>query len=75
MKNKYKTLYTKNIIVTLGHENVLTNTLETNRNWNLIKYLIKKQFWKNFVGGGYDTYYFSKDYKLFMGIDILYSIL
>ncbi len=30
LKNKYKTLYTKNIIVTLGYENVLTNTLETN---------------------------------------------
>ena len=31
-KNKYKTLYTKNIKVTLGYENILTNTLETNRN-------------------------------------------
>jgi len=28
LKNKYKTLYTKNIIVTLGYKNVLTNTLE-----------------------------------------------
>lgn len=30
LKNKYKTLYTKNIKVTLGYENILTNTLETN---------------------------------------------
>ena len=28
LKNKYKTLYTKNIIVTLGNKNFLTNTLE-----------------------------------------------
>ena len=34
MKNKYKTLYTKNIKVTLGYENILTNTLETKNYYN-----------------------------------------
>ena len=30
-KNKYKSLYITNIKVTLGYENILTNTLETNK--------------------------------------------